>query len=196
MRIAIVLAAGLVMAGCTATTRIWPVEVTRFHVDQVGRGTIAIEPDEGTNDGPEFQTYANAVGDALTARGYTVVPAGPSSYVARIGLKVDRRTVRGPAPFSIGLGGGGYSGGYRGGVGIGGSVGIPIGKGKLKDQVATTLSVKINARDGNLGVWEGRALAQDEMPAGTGDATRTAPRIATALFTGFPGESGRTIEVK
>src|SRR3569623_3464694 len=45
MRIASVLAAGLVMAGCTATTRIWPVEVTRFHVFQVGRGTIAIEPD-------------------------------------------------------------------------------------------------------------------------------------------------------
>ena len=196
MRIAIVLAAAALIGGCATAPRSWPVEVTRFHTDEVGRGTITVVPDEGTSDGAEFRTYANAIGDALTARGYTVVPGAPSTYVARVSLKVDRRTIRGPAPFTLGLGGGGYSGGYRGGVGVGGSVGIPIGKGKLKDQVATTLSVKIDTRDGNLGVWEGRALAREEMPAGSGDATRTAPRIATALFTGFPGDSGRTIEVK
>jgi hypothetical protein len=149
------------------------------------------------NDGPEFRTYANAVGDALSLQGYTVVPsAANAAYVARVGIAIDKRTRRGPAPFSIGLGGGSYSGGRRGGVGIGGGVGIPIGKGKLLEQVATTLSVKINTRDGNQGVWEGRAQNQLERPAGTGDATVTAPKLASALFTGFPGESGRTIEVK
>ena len=80
--------------------------------------------------------------------------------------------------------------------GIGGGVGIPIGRGKLKEQVATTLSVRINTRDGNQGVWEGRAQTQAVRTAGTGDTTVTASKLAMALFAGFPGESGRTIEVK
>ena len=102
MRIAIVLAAAALIGGCATAPRSWPVEVTRFHTDEVGRGTIAVVPDEGTSDGPEFRTYANAIGDALTARGYTVVQGAPSTYVARVSLKVDRRTIRGPAPFTLG----------------------------------------------------------------------------------------------
>ena len=194
MRSAIIAAAAL-MSGCAASTATYPVEVTRFHVDTIGRGTIAVVTDEGVVDGPEFRLYAGAVSDALSREGYTVVPAG-GTYVARVGVAADKQTFRTPPPFTIGLGGGGYSGDRGGGVGLGGSVGIPIGRGKLKERVATTLSVRINAREGNLGVWEGRAQTQDIRTPGTADATIAASKLATALFTGFPGESGRTITVK
>lgn len=191
--------AATVVSGCATNSTSFPVEVTRFRADEVGRGTVSIESDSTTLDGLRFQTYANAVADALTAQGYTVVPAGqPAKYVARIGLMSERRPVaRRDSGASIGVGGGGYSGGYRGGgVGIGLGFTIPIGRPKPRDRVATILNVKINTREGNLGVWEGTARTQEDVPAGTGDDTRTAPRLATALFTGFPGESGRTIEVK
>lgn len=202
MRIAflpLALAATLV-TGCATTAASWPVEVTRFRADEVGRGTVAIEPDSTTLEGARFQTYASAVGDALTAQGYTVVPAGqPAKYVARIGLASDRQQVRRESPVSIGLGGGSYTGGgRRGGVGIGlgGGISFPIGRGQKRDRIATILTVKINTREGNMGVWEGTARSQQDVPAGTADETKIAPRLATALFTGFPGESGRTIEVK
>ena len=199
MRIAILplaLAATLI-GGCATAPISFPVEVTRYRVDDVGRGTISIQADSATFDGPRFQTYANAVGDALTAQGYTVVPSGqPAQFVARIGITSDRRSVRRDSAVSIGLGGDAYSGGRGGGIGIGGGISIPIGRGKPRDRVATILSVKIATREGNQGVWEGVAKSQEDVPAGTGDDTKTAPRLAGALFTGFPGESGRTIEVK
>ena len=197
MRIVLPLLAATLIAGCATGPVSFPVEVTRYRVDDVSRGTISIEADSTTFDGPRFQTYADAVGAALTAQGYTVVPAGQSSqFVARIGLQSDRRTVRRESPVSIGLGGSTYSGGRGGGIGIGGGFSLPIGRGQARDQIATVLSVKINAREGNLGVWEGTARSREDLPAGTGDDAKIAPRLATAMFTGFPGESGRTIEVK
>jgi hypothetical protein len=58
------------------------------------------------------------------------------------------------------------------------------------------LSVKINQRQGDLGVWEGRAQSRAIGVVGNAVADKLAPKLASALFTGFPGESGRTIEVK
>ena len=49
---------------------------------------------------------------------------------------------------------------------------------------------------GDLGVWEGRAQSREIGVVGNAVADKLAPKLATALFTGFPGESGRTIEVK
>jgi len=163
----------------------------------VPRGTISIAPEDGLSDGPAFQTYAGAVGDALTAQGYTVVPSGSDAvFVARIGFASDTRSVRGPAPFTLGLGVGGGSYGRGGGVDAGVSGGIPIGKRELRDDIAATLSVRINRRDGDLGVWEGKAQTRLIRRTGTGEADAMPAKLAKALFTGFPGESGRTITVK
>ncbi len=197
MRNAILLAAALTITGCATAPASFPTEVTRYRVDDVGRGTIALEPDQGVDNGPEYQAYALAVGDALSKQGYTLVPDGSKSvYVARIGFHTEARPVRERSPFSIGLGGGTWSGNRGGGVGLGGGVSFPIGRGREREDALAMLSVKINQREGNLGVWEGRAQSRAIGPVGNAVADKLAPKLATALFTGFPGESGRTIEVK
>jgi hypothetical protein len=189
---------GLMMTGCATAPAAFPTEVTRYRVDDVGRGTIALVPDDGVDNGPEYQAYALAVGDALSKQGYTLVPDGSKSvYVAKIGFHTDARPVRERSPFSIGLGGGTYSGNRDGGgVGLGGGISFPIGRGRDREDALSLLSVKINQRQGNLGVWEGRAQSRAIGVVGNAVADKLAPKLATALFTGFPGESGRTIEVK
>jgi hypothetical protein len=197
MRNAILLVAALTITGCATAPASFPTEVTRYRVDEVGRGTITLVPDDGINKGPEFEAYAAAVADALGKQGYTVLPDGSKSvYVAKIGFRADARQVRERSPFSIGLGGGTWSGNRGGGIGLGGGVSFPIGRGRQREDVASLLSVKINQREGDLGVWEGRAQSRAIGVVGSSAAARLAPKLATALFTGFPGESGRTIEVK
>jgi len=198
MRKAILLTAALMVTGCATAPASFPTEVTRYRADEVGRGTIALVPDEGIDNGPEYQVYALAVGDALTKQGYTLVPDGSKSvYVAKIGFHTEARPVRERSPFTIGLGGGTWSGnGGGGGVGLGGGVSFPIGRGRDREDALSMLSVKINQRQGDLGVWEGRAQSRAIGVVGNAVADKIAPKLATALFTGFPGESGRTIEVK
>jgi hypothetical protein len=198
MRSAILLTAALLMTGCATAPASFPTEVTRYRADEVGRGTIALMPDEGVDNGPEYQVYALVVGDALTRQGYTLVPDGSKSvYVAKIGFHTEARPVRERSPFSIGLGGGTWSGnGGGGGVGLGGGVSFPIGRGRDREDALSMLSIKINQRQGDLGVWEGRAQSRAIGVVGNAVADKLAPKLAAALFTGFPGESGRTIEVK
>ena len=198
MRKAILLTAALMVTGCATAPASFPTEVTRYRADEVGRGTIALVPDEGIDNGPEYQAYALAVGDALAKQGYTLVPDGSKSvYVAKIGFHTEARPVRERSPFRIGLGGGTWSGnGGGGGVGLGGGVSFPIGRGRDREDALSMLSVKINQRQGDLGVWEGRAQSRAIGVVGNAVADKLAPKLATALFTGFPGESGRTIEVK
>lgn len=198
MRNVILLTTALVMTGCATAPASFPTEVTRYRADEVGLGTIALVPDEGIDNGPEYQVYALAVGDALTKQGYTLVPDGSKSvYVAKIGFHTEVRPVRERSPFSIGLGGGTWSGNRDGGgVGLGGGVSFPIGRGRDREDALSMLSVKINQRQGDLGVWEGRAQSRAIGVVGNAVADKLAPKLATALFTGFPGESGRTIEVK
>ena len=198
MRKAILLTAALMVTGCATAPASFPTEVTRYRADEVGRGTIALMPDEGIGNGPEYQVYALAVGDALTRQGYTLVPDGSKSeYVAKIGFHTEARPVRERSPFSIGLGGGTWSGNRDGGgVGLGGGVSFPIGRGRDREDALSMLSVKINQRQGDLGVWEGRAQSRAIGVVGNAVADKLAPKLAAALFTGFPGESGRTIEVK
>jgi hypothetical protein len=198
MRRAILLTVALMMTGCATAPVAFPTEVTRYRVDDVGRGTITLIPDDGINNGPEFQAYAAAVADALGKQGYTILPDGSTNsvYVARVGFRSDARPVRERSPFSIGLGGGTWSGNRGGGVGLGGGVSFPIGRGRDREDVSSLLSVKINKREGDLGVWEGRAQSRAIGVVGSAEAAKLAPKLASALFTGFPGESGRTIEVK
>ena len=54
------------------------------------------------------------------------------------------------------------------------------------------LAVTIKRRVDQSPVWEGRAQGVSDIKS----ADQQAGKLAAALFTGFPGESGRTIEVK
>jgi hypothetical protein len=191
----------LTLAGCATTAPLPPTESVRYHrgVETVGRGTIAVEPLATGPVSLEFETYAAAVRGELLRSGYVAAaPGATPQYVAVVSYARSNRI--GPprrSPFSIGLGGGGFSGGRGGGgVGLGGGVGFPVGGGGANALVVTELSVTIKNRVDQSPVWEGQAqTAADARTAGA-NAPAQAAKLAAALFSGFPGESGRTIEVK
>lgn len=182
------------LAGCAATIRPGPVDVTRFHLGTpIAGDSIAVEPMTGyAGVSPEDQVYIGAVSTELGQLGFTPGGGAASPYIAAVAYKHESRgAVRTPPAVTIGLGGGSYSGGRRGGVGVGGGVGIPVGS-KTVQLVATELTVQIKRRRDGTVIWEGRAITEQAgmMPA------ETAGRLAKALFKGFPGESGITITVK
>jgi len=187
------------LAGCE-TTASAPVQVTRFHLGApLERGTLMVEPAPGGASGSlEFQTYAAAVQSQLLSQGFATPAGGASAqYVAVVG--VNRNTREGPprrSPFTIGIGGGGYSGGYGGGVGLGGGVSFPLGKSRSRDIIGTEMSVQIRRRSDNVVIWEGRAQTEADERAPAAQPDQAAGKLAHALFLGFPGESGRSITVK
>lgn len=184
------------LAGCATTAPLPPTEVIRYHLGQpIARGTIAVEPlSGGAPASLEFKTYAAAVQGELLKVGYTVPAQGVMpDYVASVGFT--RTSQEGPprrSPISIGIGGGGFSSGRGGGVGLGGGVGFPIGGGRGSQVLVAELSVTIKRRADLSPVWEGRAQGISDIKG----ADEQAGKLARALFTGFPGESGRTITVK
>lgn len=184
-------------AGCTTAGPLPPTNVVRYHLGApIARGTVSVEPATapGVPASLEFKTYAAAVEGELLKAGYTMPAAGGTpDFVATVGFT--RREAAGPprrSAFSIGLGGGSYSGGRGGGVGLGGGVGIPIGGGGASTVLVAELAVTIKRRVDQSPIWEGRAQGVSDIKS----ADQQAGKLAAALFTGFPGESGRTIEVK
>lgn len=187
------LAAALLLAlGACATTP--ETRVTRFGTPAVATtGTIAVEPRDPAFASLEFDLYARAVTGELQRIGYTPAPRGQTTYVAAIDISRDSRAgPTSPPPFSIGLGGATF--GRR--TGVGGGVTLPIGKPRTSEIVATTLFVQIRRAADNQVVWEGRAETQGIGGKADVAQAEVAPRLAAALFKGFPGESGKTIRVK
>lgn len=183
------------LSGCVAPTG--PVSVTRFHVPDtgmLGRGVIAVEPAIGMDGASlEYRTYAAAVARQLTLLGYSEQLAGTGTpQVAQV--RVERRMYRPErqrSPVSVGVGG--STGSYGSGVGLG--VGIDL-SGPPPGQVETELAVTIRNRTTGQSLWEGRSsfVVRGNSPlAGT---QLGAAKMAEALFKGFPGTSGETIEVR
>ncbi|MFC0204374.1 DUF4136 domain-containing protein [Novosphingobium soli] len=195
---AALLAIGLSLSGCVAP--VGPVEVTRFHAPDttpLGRGTISVEPAPGQADSLEFRTYAGAVARELTRVGYVEPLAGaPASQQVAL-LTVERETFRPQrdrGPVSVGVGG--ATGGYGSGVGLG--VGIDL-SGPPKEQVGTRVFVAIRERAAPptaTALWEGRAAFVVRADSPLAQAPLGAAKVAEALFKGFPGQSGETIQVK
>jgi len=192
------LATAMLMSGCATGPRSFPVSATRFHYDPVtARGTVAVEPLTGpTSPSIEYKTYAAAVQAELLRQGFTnPAPGVRAEYIATVGFtRAPQSLPQRRSPISIGLGGGVGGGGYRSGGGVGAGVGFPLGGGRGGEGVVTELSVRI--RKGPDAIWEGQAQSLTDTTAPNADTTAIAQRLATALFSGFPGESGRTIEVK
>jgi hypothetical protein len=202
-RRAILIGIALALAGCATQTP--PVQVTRFHLGQpIAPGRVSVEPaDKNQADSLEFGTYAAAVEAELGRVGFQVVPNVPNSeLVAAVTVFRDSRDglVQGSGSgVSIGLGGGGFGGGGRrggGGIGLGGGVSFPIGKSKPNVVMLTELGVQIKRRSEGTVIWEGRARAEERMTGNAADSTATVRRLASALFSNFPGESGKTVTVK
>ncbi|MEH3047458.1 DUF4136 domain-containing protein [Sphingomonas adhaesiva] len=194
----LVLLAAAPLAACVSGPQVFPVEATRFHYDAVAqRGTVAVEPLPGPSSASlEYKTYAAAVQAELLKNGFTSpAPGAKPDYIATVGFtRADRPLPPRGSPVRIGLGAGAGSGGWRGGGGIGGGINFPIGNSPARWGVVTELAVRI--RHGADAVWEGQAQSLTDTNAPDADAASVAARLASAMFKDFPGESGRTIEVK
>jgi len=194
----------LLVAGCTTPAYVSPVEVTRFTAPaaaQLGRGLIAVMAapgDPGANS-LEFSIYRDAVAAELARIGYTVAPGGNGVQMAEIVLE---RGVNAAAPASnrgpVSVGVGGSTGGYGSGVGLG--VGFNFGGGQRADELHRQLRVTIRGAGGGAAasapIWEGRANFTATTNSDYAGEQAAATRLAQALFAGFPGQSGETIEVE
>jgi hypothetical protein len=190
----VITALALALTGCVAP--VGPVEVTRFHaadVSPLGKGGIAVEP-MPLNDPAslEWQSYSAAVMRQLQLLGYTEAKSGSGGQVALVSLT--RRTLQPPGSRSpVGVGLGGSTGSYGSGVGLG--LGINLGP-KPAPQIATDLAVSIRDRASGAVLWEGSASFTVSAKSPLATTALAAPKMSEALFAGFPGQSGETIEVK
>jgi len=181
----------LALAGCSTGPG---VQVTRFHLNQpIATGQISVEPMMAADRGsPEFQTYASIVGSELARIGFSEAPGLAKSEQVAV-IQVDRMFFDGPpkSSFSIGIGGGSY--GWHGGAG--GSVGTTFA-GKPTQNVATRLIVQIKRRSDGTTIWEGRAETHARFGTPEAQPAAAVQHLASAVFEGFPGVSGRTISMK
>lgn len=182
------------LSGCA--TPVGPVEVTRFNdpvaLQRIGRTTISVEAAPGTpTDSLELRTYQAAVGRELVKLGYAEVSGGAGALVAqvRVDKAVSQPTRR--SPVSVGVGGG--TGGYGSGVGVG--IGLNL-SGPPPQEVTTQMHVMMRERMTNAVVWEGRASFTVRADSTLAQAPLGAAKMAEAMFAGFPGNSGETVEVK
>ena len=187
--------ATIALSGCVAP--VGPVEVTRFHVlgqSPLGRGPIAVEAAPGA-DGTslEFGSYAGAVARQLVLLGYSERPPGAASPQVAL-VRIERQSYRPDrrrGPVSVGVGG--STGSYGSGVGLG--IGIDL-SGPPPERVETQLAVTIKDRASGQALWEGRASFAVKASSPLATTQLAAAKLAEALFRGFPGRSGETIEVR
>lgn len=174
-----------------------PVEVTRFHtpesVTTLGRSAVAVVAAPGMDaNSLEARVWLQAVEAELAALKFGTATPGAADAVAEVRVEREvQRTERQRGPVSVGVGG--ATGGWNSGVGLG--VGFNLGGGP-KARVYTRLVVTIRSRATGLSLWEGRAENVENEKAKSAAVDQAAPRLAHALFSGFPGTSGATITVK
>lgn len=189
------------LGGCATTgARTAPTEVTRYHLNQpIAPGSVAVEAAANGTVSPEYRLYADAVSAELSRMGFAPMAdsaAGTSTYIAAVTFaRTSQGQVRTPPKFSIGLGGGSFGGGRGGGVGLGGGVSTGIGGG-VRDVLVSELAVQIRRRSDGTILWEGRAQTGGLAKPGELQPAVGATKLASALFKGFPGESGITTTVR
>jgi hypothetical protein len=193
-RLSLAIAASLALTGCVAP--IGPVEVTRFHAPEIaplGKGTIAVEPAPGqSGTSLEWRSYQSAVMQELARLGYTAAPSAEAAQLALVTVSRETfREERRGGPVSVGIGG--STGSYGSGVGIG--IGLNL-SGPPPEQTATRLAVTIRERAATTPLWEGRADFTVRSSSPLASTQLGAPKLAAALFKGFPGNSGETITVR
>lgn len=175
-----------------------PVEVTRFHAGEalaaLSHGAVTLDAAAGIDPGSlETRTWIEAVGRELSALGFGAATPNAADIVAEVRFEReesgDGQRRRGPV--SVGVGG--ATGGHHSSVGLG--LGFSLGGGP-RATVWQRLSVTLRERATGKALWEGRAENSESARSPRAQVVQAAPRLAHALFTGFPGTSGATISIK
>ena len=194
-----VIAAALVLAALSAcVAQVGPVEVTRFHLPEIAqntRGIIEVQAAPGTDGASlEFRSYAAAVARQLVLLGYSDKIADDTASPQIALVRLERHTFRpdrARGPVSVGVGG--STGSYGSGVGVG--IGLDL-SGPPPEQVQTLLGVTIKERASGRALWEGKATFSVRATSPLATTQLGAAKLAEALFKGFPGSSGETIQVQ
>ena len=190
------IACAVLLAGCT-TTYVSPVEVTRFVGDQpqrLGSGPISVRAGPGDEaDSLELGLFRDAVARELQGLGYVIV-AGDAPQVAEVtvGQMLEQPGVTNqPVSGGVGVAGGTHTRGTSVGLGVG----IDLTP-RETDRVHRELRVMIKPGAGGTALWEGRARFAASTNSDYAETQAAAAKLAGALFGGFPGQSGETIEVR
>lgn len=191
----------LALSACATTPSASPVQVTRFvepaAVAQLGQGTIFVETAPGMGmdgDTLALAPYKAAIARELAALGYVETSRAEADQLAQV--RVEKFVSDGPqgrrGPVSVGVGG--STGSYGSGVGLG--LGFNLGGGGSAETLDTQMGVMV--RDKNTGetYWEGRAQFSVSPDSRFADSQNNAAAVADALFRGFPGNNGETIEIE
>lgn len=174
-----------------------PVEVTRFIATGAtltpAHGSVGVTTTPGVDPTDlAMRPWLDAVSKELAATGYG--PTGDANPDLVAEVRVERHTEhieRERGPVSVGVGG--ETGTYHSGFGLG--IGFSLGGG-AKDIVSTRLVVTLKDRATGANLWEARADSSENAKRKEAQVDVAAPRLAHALFAGFPGRSGETIKVK
>lgn len=191
----------LVLTALAACTQSLDTSVTRFdaHLPRpTGQSFTVVAGDPALAGGIEFGQYAKLVADQLTDLGYTqAADPATAALVVRLDYGVDKgRTAIESDPFwgpwrgyaGCCWGRGGF---YRGGA-WGWGWNDPWLDGGIESYTIYTsgISLKIDDATGHR-LFEGRA----EAASTSNRLSYLVPNLIEAMFTGFPGDSGKTIRI-
>ena len=195
-RPALIALSALALSACATAPYAGPTEVTRFSAPDLaeaprGRIEVVVAPGEETS-GRAMQPYLDAVTRELAALGYAPVSGG-GTQVAEVRAGRGELLADGSRRSPVSVGVGGSTGTYGSGVGVG--IGINLGGGERRT-VDTSMAVMIRDMDTREVLWEGRASFAATENADEFEVANAADKLASALFAGFPGNSGETIEVE
>lgn len=195
-RTALLALSALALSACATAPYAGPTEVTRFSAPDLaeapqGQIEVIVAPGE-ENGGLAMQPYIDAVTRELAALGFAPVADG-GTQVAEVRAGRGALLADGSRRSPVSVGVGGSTGTYGSGVGVG--IGINLGGGP-RETVDTSMAVMIRDMDTREVLWEGRASFAATENADEFAVANAAAKLASALFAGFPGSSGETIEVE
>ena len=180
-------AAFLTLAGCMAPAG--RVDVVRYHLPDtaaLGHGTIAVIAGPGMDpQSPALQSHEVAVEHELARLGYGILRADAADQIAQI--RIQRSAIEQPGTIAPRLGFSAAGGTHGSAAGVG--LALPLSG---DPQVATDLAVVIRDRASGKVLWEGRSSFTAAALSPQAQTPLAAPRLASALFSDFPGNSGET----
>jgi len=158
-------------------------------------GTISIEARTAGGDDPSMRSFVIAAGQALGAKGFTILPdAGHSAYVAELTLtRTDLGTSKAKA-----LTGSSSSitpGVVPGAVGAGAKVPLATGKSRLVALQRIRLEIRIRKRGEDSILWDGAALTVRAAGTRKGADHIVAADLSEAVLRSYPARIGDVIGV-
>lgn len=179
------------LSACVTPTG--PVNVTRFakegalltNSSGTYQGSFALDADAQSLS---LSPYGAAVTREMQRLGFDNAD-GNANYIVRVAI--DRYESERPKNSNVSVGGGANTGTFGTGLGLG----LGLNLSGRKKRTHTELSVRISDRISGDSIWEGRAIQSAKTGSPAAQQGIAASKLASALFQGFPGRSGETIEV-